>query len=256
MHFIQSAFVAVWLLGCSDDSASQQPKQKDKPSVRQFGHSFNVILAAADDGSFKVNGYSEYVESRSQAMALGAVLVVGVQDGVTLGDKKFELGDVVVVEGTADSKTFRLATPDDKIVLRSSVEAFGQEYKKGAFKVPKGGNLKKRASDAQPSVTCLFAKRALNYQWLDGLDMVPKNPQTDVVLVLRIQGASGNAYVMAGKNKYQSPNAFLPIGKPWIELNMIVPKDVLEFKLFVDDKPSITIKADDKVLDELKQTVD
>jgi hypothetical protein len=138
---IQSAVVGVFLLGCSKDPATQ----KDKSSARQFGHSFNVILAAASDGSFKINGYSDYVESRSQAMALGAVLVVGVQDGVTLSDRKFEFGDVVVVDGNADAQTFRLATPEDKIVLRSSVEAFGQEYKKGTFSVPKGGNLKKQA---------------------------------------------------------------------------------------------------------------
>ena len=105
-----------------------------------FGDSFTVIKEITGD-SYMVEGYSHYFGSRSGTFAPNAVLVVGVKEGVDLGGIKFDLGAIIVVEGTSVAPTFRLATPDDKIIVIHEITVFGKMYKKGRFAVPSGGKL-------------------------------------------------------------------------------------------------------------------
>jgi hypothetical protein len=105
-----------------------------------FGQSFNVI-EGVNGSSYLLDGYVSYVESRSGACGPGAVLVVGVKDGVDLGGKRFGYGSIVVVEGTTAAATFRLARPADKIVTTQDVKVFGKKYTKGAFDVPANGKI-------------------------------------------------------------------------------------------------------------------
>jgi hypothetical protein len=113
------------------------PPQQAGPT---FGQSFNVILDVSGD-SYKLDGYSEYLESRAGSFSPRAVLVIGIKDGVTLGGQKFPYGSIVVVEGTQATTTYRLAGENDQIILRSDVSVLGQKYPKGMFRVPLGGTL-------------------------------------------------------------------------------------------------------------------
>lgn len=107
-----------------------------------FGQSFNTINGVSGS-SYMLDGYSSFVESKSGAFAPNAVLIVGVKDGVDLGGgKTFDYGCIVVVEGTTAAPAFRLATPDDRIVLTSEVTVFGKKHGKGRFVVPAGGKIK------------------------------------------------------------------------------------------------------------------
>jgi len=112
-------------------------KKETGPS---FGQSFNTIEGVSAS-SYMLDGYSSFVESRSGAFAPWAVLIVGVKAGVDLGGQTFDYGSIIVVEGTTAAPTFRLATPDDKIVLTSEVTVFGTKHGKGRFAVPPGGKL-------------------------------------------------------------------------------------------------------------------
>jgi len=105
-----------------------------------FGHSFNVILAKSGS-SYNTDGYTSYKESKSQWVSPGAVLVVGLKDGASFGGKNFKYGDIVVVYESENRSAFRLAKPDDLIMLDSKIKIFGKEYYAGIFKVPISGNL-------------------------------------------------------------------------------------------------------------------
>src|SRR5258708_2596096 len=129
--------------GCSTSpETGKAPRQTE-------AHSFNVIKGVDSSGSFLLNGYSDYKNSASQALAPGAVLVVGVQDGVTLGGQRFEYEAIVLVEGDENRPTFRQAAENDAIVLANEVSVFGRKLPKGPLKIPTGGTFSDPAT--QPS---------------------------------------------------------------------------------------------------------
>lgn len=111
-----------------------------KDAGPSFGQSFNVIKGVSGN-SYRLDGYSSYVESRSGAFAPDAVLIVGVKEGVDFDGTHFDLGAIILVEGPSTAPTSRLATPDDYIVATRDVTVFGRKYKKGRFTVPTGGKL-------------------------------------------------------------------------------------------------------------------
>jgi hypothetical protein len=131
--------VVVALCGCGKQEGALETK---KPS---FGQSFNTIEGVSGS-SYLLDGYSSFVESKSGAFSPNAVLIVGVKGGVDLGGKTFDYGCIVVVEGTTAAPTFRLATPDDRIVLTSEVTVFGKKHGKGRFVVPVGGKITREDS--------------------------------------------------------------------------------------------------------------
>ena len=112
-----------------------------KDTGPSFGQSFNTIEGVSGS-SYMLDGYSAFVESKSGAFAPSAVLIVGVKDGVSLGGQTFDYGSIIVVEGTTTVPTFRIATPEDRIVLTSEVTVFGTRHGKGRFVVPAEGKLK------------------------------------------------------------------------------------------------------------------
>lgn len=111
-----------------------------KETGPRFGQSFNTIQGVSGS-SYILDGYSSFVESKSGAFAPWAVLIVGVKEGVNLGGQPFDYGSIIVIEGTTAAPTFRLATPDDMIVLTSEVTVFGTKRGKGRFAVPPGGRI-------------------------------------------------------------------------------------------------------------------
>lgn len=90
------------------------------------------------------------------------------------------------------------------------------------------------------------------------------NPETDIVLDLRIKGISveefqasgkeeGKIYVMAGERQC-IPNIKVSGeigGRTIIRICVIVPKDVMELTLFVGSYPEKTFKVEKKIKDEL-----
>ena len=134
MHRLVTVTALVAFTGCSTGPGTKVAHQTE-------AHSFNVIKAVDGSGGFLLDGYSDYKSSASQALSPGAVLVVGVRDGVTLGSQRFECGAVVVVEGDERQRVFRKATEDDSLVVLRKVEVFGKTYPKGPFRVPSGGVL-------------------------------------------------------------------------------------------------------------------
>lgn len=104
-------------------------------------HSFNVIKAVDDSGAFVVDGYADSKNGASRAISPGAVLIVGVQDGVTLGNERFQYGTIVLVEGEDGRATFRQATQADTVLLSRPAVVFGEVYPKGRFKVPLSGKV-------------------------------------------------------------------------------------------------------------------
>jgi len=90
---------------------------------------------------FRLDGYSAFEASESQAFSPGAVLVAGLKQGVVLGNQRFNYGAIVVVEGTKNQPIFRLARPSDRITLKADRTILGQKYSKGPFAAPEGGTL-------------------------------------------------------------------------------------------------------------------
>lgn len=133
--------------GCSPSG------EREKASPRREAHSFNVIKAIDNSGGFLLNGYSDYKNSASQAMMPGAVLVVGVREGVTLGGQRFGYGAIVLVEGSDSLPTFRQAAENDTVELARDVTIFGRRFSPGPFKIPAGGTLADAGAEPSPAVS-------------------------------------------------------------------------------------------------------
>ena len=120
-------------------------KETNQPHADpSFGRSFNVITCVSNTAtgmSYQFAGYSTNVNNLPGMIMPKAVLVVGDKDGARLGGTRFDCGSIVLVEGTKESTSFRLATPQDRIVLSSDVTVFGKKYGKGLFPVPPNGKM-------------------------------------------------------------------------------------------------------------------
>lgn len=133
-------FVVLFCLSVLSSSCGKHEDSKNKALT--FGHSFNVIVDQSR-GQYLLNGYSEYLNSESQAFAPQAVLIVGLKDGLKLGGEQFVFGSVVLVEGTNGQTVFRLARVSDRIELQyDRTNILGKAYLKGPFPVPENGILK------------------------------------------------------------------------------------------------------------------
>src|SRR5687767_9473822 len=62
--------------------------------------SFNVISAVDGDAYELSGGYTQIEKGKMDPFSPGAVLVVGVKEGATLGGTKFDNGAIVLVEGS------------------------------------------------------------------------------------------------------------------------------------------------------------
>jgi len=111
----------------------------------KVAHSFNVITDVEGDG-YRLNGYTHIEAGIPQAFSPGAILIVGLQEGVTLDDKQFDYGSIVLVEGDERGKTVRLGNPIDNVAVKHDVEVFGQTFPKGRFLIPEGGKLDARST--------------------------------------------------------------------------------------------------------------
>lgn len=145
------ALIGFWFVGCGRNQATT--KQEIDPT---FGQSFFVITGmttAWGRTSYDFVGYDgTKVPPQATIEMPGAVLVVGDKKGANLGGARFEYGSIILVEGTPAVPTFRLATPQDKIVLRSELTILGKMYGKGPFPVPPGGKLTGKKSAAESSL--------------------------------------------------------------------------------------------------------
>lgn len=127
--------------GSTDKPRGPLPRGRGKNDAGpSFGQSFNIIEEVSGNG-YMIDGYESYVAGQSGAFAPNAVLIVGVKDGVELGGQAFDYGCIIIVEGTTAVPTFRLARPDDRIVLSVEVTVFGKKHGKGTFEVPAGGKV-------------------------------------------------------------------------------------------------------------------
>jgi hypothetical protein len=145
IHARVAAGAVLMLLG---SGCSTAPETASAPE-RKEAHSFNVIQAVDSSGGFLLGGYSDYKDSASQAMMPGAVLVVGVRSGVTLGGQRFDYGAVVLVQGDQGRPTFRQATARDVISLSREVSVFGRKLPKGPVQIPPGGTFAETAAPAR-----------------------------------------------------------------------------------------------------------
>lgn len=113
------------------------------------------------------------------------------------------------------------------------------------------------------AIKVLSAKRTHRYVLSGQMEFTATNPKEDVVLVLEIAGISveefqkleaEKIYLMVSERRrdFNIRSCGIINGKPQILLATIVPQQVLEFRLFIGDYPPTTVKAGEKIHDELK----
>lgn len=111
------------------------------PEITVYGEgSFNVITGVSGK-HFNLEGYTPTPEYKLLAFRGGAVLVVGVPEGVLLRGARFDFRQVVVVEEKSGRVTYRAATPHDKIRLTQGVKILGRDYGPGDFELPEDGKV-------------------------------------------------------------------------------------------------------------------
>lgn len=112
------------------------------PKITVYGEdSFNVITGISGK-HFNLEGYTPKPEDKLPAFRDGAVLVVGVAEGVMLRGARFDFRQVVVVDGKSGRVTYRAATPHDKIRLTQVVKILGRDHGPGDFELPEDGKMK------------------------------------------------------------------------------------------------------------------
>jgi hypothetical protein len=127
------ALLASLLLG-------QETPESRKPI--ESGKSFFVLKnGPKGPGSYAFDGYWSIRASRPLIFSPGGALIIGEENGLELAGKRYELGAVVVVEGTEQEPAYRVARPADRIVLTQAVTVFGKQYDPGRFVVPPSGRL-------------------------------------------------------------------------------------------------------------------
>ena len=171
MIFVISASLFVIVMGTAGIWFVQS-----RSSGIQYGTSFNVIKEANGD-SYVLEGYTEFVESKSKAFSPHAVLVVGVAEGATLGGQKFDLGTIVVVDGDESKPVYRVATPSDRIALKTGVTVFDKSYPAGRFRVPPSGRLPTRYQSHEGEVKAV-PFRVVDGKMVLGDDSTAKRNQT------------------------------------------------------------------------------
>jgi hypothetical protein len=105
------------------------------PPPKEYGvRSFNVITGAVGT-HYDLEGYAS---TKDEAFREGAVLIVGVPEGVLLKDTRFEFRQIVVMDREEKRIRFRLATPADILRLKEPLVILGTRYEPGLFTVPDG----------------------------------------------------------------------------------------------------------------------
>jgi hypothetical protein len=115
---------------------------------------------------------------------------------------------------------------------------------------------------AQPakesSLKVLSVKRGKEYR-----TMAPSDAEKDVMLVIELGGitvgefrkiAQADLYLMAGERRFAPSirSANIIDGKAQILLAMVVPHDVLAFKLFAGARPTVDFAAPEKIQDSIE----
>lgn len=112
---------------------------------RTFGHSVSTIVAASGDQYLLKSSCSLEDMGGGQLRSTnndpGAIFVVGVKEGAELGGNHFGHGSIVLIEGTKEAPTFRIAQFYDRIELPYEITILGRKYNKGKLTVPADGKL-------------------------------------------------------------------------------------------------------------------